>query len=164
MTTNTRGIAFIGSGYGESPAEITATYNGNVVFTGEVITLDQPVPALPNLELLIQDPLFMVEGLPMNFAGLVPVQIQVTKGIVIMTEVLANYGMTVINDQTVSTGPDQYVDINGVGECRINVVIDGVAQEPDRGDLPGTWWWKLAEGSTITFDLEIKAGMDEPAG
>lgn len=157
---NTRVIAFGGNGYGASPAEITATYNGNVVFTGEIFTLNQPVPSLPNLELLIEEAMFVIEDIPMNFAGSVPVQIQVTKGTVIMSEVVANYGIMLVNDQAVSSGPDQYIDINGAGECRTNVVIDGVSQNPVRDDLTGTWWWKLAEGSTITFDLEVKIGMD----
>jgi hypothetical protein len=53
-------------------------------------------------------------------------------------------------------GSTQYGIIDS-NDARSNVAIDGVTQSPDRGDLTGTWWWSVANGSTLSYNLEVDA-------
>lgn len=54
----------------------------------------------------------------------------------------------------ISSGPDVYGAIHNT-DARNTVVIDGVAQTPDHSDLPGTWWWKINQASTLGYQLDV---------
>lgn len=64
--------------------------------------------------------------------------------------VLVAHNCTVI----ISSGSDVYGPIDNT-DSRNTVVIDGVAQTPDHGDLPGTWWWTINQASTLAYQLEV---------
>ena len=40
-------------------------------------------------------------------------------------------------------------------DARTSVAIDGIAQTPEHGDLPGTWWWTINTGSTLSYQLDV---------
>jgi hypothetical protein len=207
-----RTVEILGQGYGASPAQITVTANGNTVFSGTVNTVDQPVPALPNLELNLTNTLCTFE-IDQAFSGELPMTCTVSTGTVIFAQVLANYsGMTnpvyttpqatIVNNPAttqadrvaiytqvaspalsqqdidtlldpaasmatkdtilaahnclpiISSGAGGYVEISKT-DARNSVSIDGIAQTPDHGELPGTWWWTINAGSTLAYDLDV---------
>jgi hypothetical protein len=207
-----RTVQILGQGYGANPAEITVTANGNTVFSGTVATLDQPLPALPNLEIDLNSVLCTFE-IDTAFVGEIPMTYAVSTGTVTFSTVYANY-VAILNpvytpaqiatlenpDTTqaervaiytqVAVPPLSQADIdvlldpastpeqknailvahnctlyissgaNGYGSIdntdpRSSVVIDGTVQTPDHGELPGTWWWTINTGSTMTYQLEV---------
>jgi len=215
----TKTIKFYGMGFGATPAQITATANGNAVFSGPVTTLDEPVWTSNFSEKIeSQAELFSFE-IDTSFSGNIPMTCGVTTGTVIFGQMFANYQpvpnpaydsaqkailrdptatraeltavysavanpefspaeIAVLMDPetpqstidqllidhncpvTVSSGPNQYVDLGDNGplpdDPRLNVFIDGVAQIPDRtSDSLGTWWWTIAAGSTLSYDLQV---------
>lgn len=54
----------------------------------------------------------------------------------------------------ISSGQNGYSSFSN-GDARINPSIDGVAQTPVRGDLTGTWWYQIASGSTLAYQVQI---------
>lgn len=58
------------------------------------------------------------------------------------------------NLSTYTLGPDTYGPIDNT-DPRSTVVIDGIAQTPDHGELAGTWWWTINAGSTMTYQLDV---------
>jgi hypothetical protein len=85
-----RTVKIQGLAYGTVPAEITVTANGNTVFSGAVSTLDQPPPTLPDYSLPDTVTLFTFE-IDQTFVGQIPMTCEVTQGLVIFGEILANY-------------------------------------------------------------------------
>lgn len=156
MTTRT--VKMFGLAYGSSPAEITVTLDGATVYTGSVTTTDTPVPALPNLDLTDTTIEFCNFEIPVDFTGTKPMTCAVTNGTVIFAQVLANYCAIANTDPVIGTGPDVFNNIDGIGDARSNVAIDGVTQPMNHEELPGTWWFTVNTGSTLTCDLDIQAG------
>ena len=59
------------------------------------------------------------------------------------------------NCQTrISSGVNGYGVIDNT-DARSSVVIDGIAQTPDHGELPGTWYWRINTGSTLAYQLDV---------
>lgn len=58
----------------------------------------------------------------------------------------------------ISSGANLYTGVNGENDPRTSVSINGVLQTPDHGELPGTWWWTINSGSTMTYQLIVDAG------
>jgi len=97
-----RTLQFSGLAYGDSNVSLTATINNNVVFSGEVPTINTPIPPPTNnginmdkvlLFSLPDSPLF-----PTNWEGSYPVSITVSGGYgVIFTEIYSNY-MTILTE------------------------------------------------------------------
>jgi hypothetical protein len=207
-----RTVQILGQGYGANPAEITVTANGNTVFSGTVATVDQPSPALPNLEINLNSVLCTFE-IDTAFVGEIPMTCAVSTGTVVFSYVYANYVSisnpvytpaqiaTLENPDTtqadrvaiytqvavpplspadidilldpastpeqknaiivahnctlyISSGATGYGSIDNT-DPRSSVVIDGTAQTPDHSELPGTWWWTINTGSTMTYQLEV---------
>jgi hypothetical protein len=217
-----RTIQFLGQGYaptGTDPIVITATLNGNVVYTGNISTLyTSTVGRLPEDQAV----LFTCE-LPVDFSGTLPMSIALDSPVGVTayfeqiysnympvfnpvytdseiivlinpastavettaiytakavpplsaaeiailetgtlaekTPVLASHNLTVL----VSSGPGTFVGVNGGGEPKTNVTINGIAQT--RGDTPaGGWGWEVefpAEGSGLfEFNLTVAAGQE----
>ena len=85
-----RTVQLLGQGYGSNPAQITVTANGNPVFSGPVNTVDQPVPALPNMDTNLNNILCNFE-IDQSFTGQIPMTCAVSSGTVIFSLILANY-------------------------------------------------------------------------
>jgi hypothetical protein len=207
-----RTVQILGQGYGANPAEITVTASGNTVFSGTVSTVDQLLPALPNLEIDLNSVLCTFE-IDTAFVGEIPMTCAVSTGTVIFAQIYANY-VTISNpvytpaqiatldnpDTTqadrvaiytqvavpalspadidvlldpastleqkdailvahncmiyISSGASGYGPIDNT-DPRSSVVINGTAQTPDHGELPGAWWWAINTGSTMTYQLQV---------
>jgi hypothetical protein len=208
-----RTVRILGQGYGNNPAEITVTANGNTVFSGSISTLNEPVPALPNFALSNSMVTLCSFETDQAFTGQIPMICQVTQGSAIFAQIYANY-VRILNpvysteqysiitnsattnaertviwtelanpplsqpeietlatadigqtqtatilaahnlSYTVSSGADTFGPIANA-EPRSNVVINGVAQTTDPGELPGAWFWIVNSGSTLAYDLEV---------
>ena len=84
MTTRT--FQFFGQGFGPDPVNITATFDGNVVYQGVIPT----VPTIPDWTV----PgvlLYTAEGIALDFVGTKPVTITVENGSAIVENILSNY-------------------------------------------------------------------------
>lgn len=55
-----------------------------------------------------------------------------------------------------TTGPDGFNYI-GNTDARNDVEVNGIPQTPDHSDLPGTWWWIIPTGSTLSYNLDLSA-------
>ena len=79
MATANRTLQFVGYAYGNTPVLLNAHINGTTVFSGEVPTLNEPIPAtLPGTQVLfsvVDSPLFSTE-----FSGEYPMTISVANG------------------------------------------------------------------------------------
>ena len=85
-----RTIQIRGQGYGTSPAQITVTANGNTVFSGTIATVNQPLPALPDLAINLPEILCTFE-IDLAFTGQIPMTCTVNSGTTIFAEIYANY-------------------------------------------------------------------------
>lgn len=163
MTNRT--VQVLGSGYGSSPASITATWNGSQVFSGTVSTQLGTMPVLPNPELTTGEVLFTFE-IPMDASGNFSMTTSVTGNPVLFTTILANYAnvANVAGNTWTSTGPNGFGDIStgmNVLDTRSEVSIDNISQtipNPKPGSEPGTWWWEVPADSTLSCQVAVHAG------
>jgi hypothetical protein len=157
MTTRT--VKMFGLAYGSSPAEIAVTLDGASVYTGIVPTTDTPLPTLPNPDLTDTTVEFCNFQIPMEFDGAKPMACSVTNGTVIFAQILANYCVLANTDPVLGAGPDVFNNIDDPVDARSNVAIDGVTQPVNHNEeLPGTWWFTVPAGSTLTYNLDVRAG------
>jgi hypothetical protein len=159
----TRTVKIFGQGFGSTPAEISVTLAGNVIYTGPVPTLDQPVYALPNLEFTSQIPEICNFEIAMDFSGTIPMTCTVLAGTVIFAQIEANYCAISGTDPVIGNGPDLFLCINGKDDPRSNTYIDGVQRLVNHEEYPGSWWHGLSAGSTLTYDLNVQAGTTDVA-
>lgn len=157
MTTRT--VKMFGLAYGSSPAEIAVTVDGSNIYSGTVTTENVAVPMLPNLDLVGTTVEFCNFEIPMEFSGTKPMTCTVSGGTVVFAQIRANYCVYANTDPVIGSGPDGFFNIDGLGDARSNVFIDGVAQTINHDEeLNGTWWFAVPAGSTLTYDLDIEAG------
>ena len=157
MTTRT--VKLFGLAYGSSPAEIAVTLDGAPVYTGTVTTNDTLVPSLPNLEIANTTAEFCEFEIPLDFEGTKAMTCSVTNGTVIFAQILANYCVIANTDPVIGTGSTGFSSIDGIGDARSNVSINGVAQTVNHTEeLSGTWWFIVPSGSTLSYDLDVQAG------
>jgi hypothetical protein len=157
MTTRT--VKMFGLAYGTTPAEIAVTLDGVSVYTGTVTTADEPVPSLPNLEIANTTVEFCNFEIPMDANGTIPMTCTVLSGTAIFAQIQANYCVIANTDPVIGTGPDIFNNIDGVGDARSNVFIDGDAQPINHTEeFGGTWWFTVPADSTLTYDLDVIAG------
>jgi hypothetical protein len=157
MTTRT--IKMLGLAYGSSPAEIAVTLDGASVYTGTVATIDSFAPSLPNLEVASSTVEFCTFEIPMDFEGIKPMTCEVISGTVIFAQIDANYCVIANTNPVIGTGPDKFGRVDGSGDARSNVSIDGVSQPINHTEsLGGDWWFIVPAGSTMTYDLDVVAG------
>jgi len=77
-----RTLQFYGTAYGDSNVSLTATINGTTVFSGEVPTINSPIP-VPPIHFSNEDILFSIENstlFPTNYSGAYPMSIAVSGG------------------------------------------------------------------------------------
>jgi hypothetical protein len=87
-----RTVQILGQGYGSTPAQITVTARGNTVFSGTVDTVNQPLPALPNPEINLNNVLCTFE-IDTAFVGEIPMTCAVSAGTVIFSDIYTNYAL-----------------------------------------------------------------------
>ena len=155
-----RTVKFLGYAFGATPASIVAKVDGTQVFSGDVITAPlTEMLQFPTTDLPPEVTLFSIET-AIDSESTVAVEVEVTSGIVVFTNHVANYFV----DKTLHTlsGADRF---KGWGtDPRSNLTIDGVLQTvnslDDNGNPSGSHFWTLDEGSTIAYDLFISAGVE----
>lgn len=168
----TRTFVQKGQGYGAEPVRITAKIGGNVVFSGSVVTVDEPRPALPNLDWQMDSNLYTWTN-DVSYHGQQDFELTVQNGTLLFCDSLANYTMyTDPVTGNVMPGDDSHYGafyfeetVTPTGNVIVydpytEEAIDGITQMPQPGvyEYPGQWWWTLPAGSTFTAKLNIFAG------
>jgi hypothetical protein len=157
-----RTVRVYGQGYGETPASITATLNGVVVFDGEIPTTNQPIT-----DLIVDPAILFTFEVPLPTDGTIPQTITVNTGTVIFAGISANYNQL----PTILPGPDVYAAISwranytaeprtilGV-DPRSNPTIDGIPQtSPVDTEEGSTVWWTIPQDSVFEYDLVVAPG------
>lgn len=159
MTTRTfrqKGIAF-----GNETANITAKIDNVVVYQGSVTTLNEPYPALPNLDYQVDNELFSWTA-DVAFSG--PQVIEITtsgNSILLITALDQNYCPIANGNVIVSSGANGFMDLKW--EQFGNTYINGVLQSSgtiNHDTLGGQWWWKIAPNSSFVENVSIEPGQD----
>ena len=158
-----RTIRVLGWGANTQPSQLTATLDGDTVFSGSV-SLEPKTSANDSVETA---PILFSFELPLEFAGVKRMKI-INNGSnsIEFGQVIANYTLYTIPTTQIESGPFEFLDIgqideHGARDPRTNVVIDGRAQTPNRNGVHmGTWHWTIGPDSTFEHDLVISAGVD----
>jgi hypothetical protein len=167
-----RTFKFYGLGYGAAPVSITASINGQQVFSGEIPTVNEPLdpfpyPTPPEIASTAMFTLDNFADLSTDFAGSVPMSVTVNSGRgAIFSIIQCNW--------TIHGDPSEDNELNGSADqfkacysgdlgnaennvdVRYNVAIDGVQQQSNT--MGGIWDWRVFNGSTITYDLNVDIG------
>lgn len=149
----------LGEGYGPSEVSITAKIDDVVVYSGPIITLNEPLPVIPDPVFDINDTLYSWEA-DNNFSGQMMLEIEVNGGTLLLTDIWAN--QRIIGDFD-SYGP--YYSYIEDGETIFDPFedekIDGISQPKNRtlGNLYGQWWWIIHDGSVFTAKINVVPGV-----
>lgn len=127
MIMTNRTIQIIGQGFGSTPATVVATLDGATVFSGQISTLAQPVPVLPDSSITIANAvvLFTFE-VPTTFTGSKPLTIEMTNGSLIFGAVDANYITTTewnpaFSAEQLAIAENPLSTVTQVTECQIAI-------------------------------------------
>jgi hypothetical protein len=169
MTTRT--VQFYGQGYSTPAAEgltltpctIVATVGGNVVFSGNIPTLESSdILREPDEQVV----LFTCE-IPLVTTGnayTIPVSLALTGDDIFLEQIEANY----CNYSGNTTGPTGFLGLFN-GEARSNVVVTNATfynppPDPRPPGTEGTWGWEVetasGQTSTMTFDMNVTPGLE----
>jgi hypothetical protein len=157
----TRNFIQCGQAYGSTPASITVTIDGTVVFSGPISTLDTPVPTLPDLSIKALPTIFTWTN-TVAFSGTQSYSIAVTGSPLLLGATLADH---CVANNVAEFGSFYTYEIVGAGvvaDPLANVAIDDVARTrgPDNTELSGQWQWLIPAGSTLTATLNVNAGVE----
>jgi len=151
----TRNFKQLGQAYGSTPASITASIDGTVVFSGPISTVNTPVPTRPDSLTL---PTIFTWTNIVAFTGTQSYSIAVTGSPLLLGDTSADH--FIANNLAQFNSFNNYV-IDGItiSDPFTNVAIDGVAMQrgPDNSALPGQWQWLIPAGSTFTATLNVNA-------
>lgn len=141
-----RTYTYLGQAYGTTPATVTVIVDGNTVYSGAVTTTDAPIPAWDQRSTISNEMFSWTDD--ETFFGAKSISIAVTGSDLLLSsiEAVAETANTVVR-----LGTDGEID----GDPMVNVTIDGVSQNPDRGDLTGIWCWVIPAGGTLTADFTV---------
>jgi hypothetical protein len=93
-----RTLQFYGYAYGNAPVQLNAHINGQVVFSGAVPTVDQPLPTVLPVDTTAAPVLFSIENsslFPTEFSGAYPMTVSIATGSgVVLANVFSNYMAT----------------------------------------------------------------------
>ena len=94
LTYENRTLQFYGLAYGNNNVSLTATINGTTVFSGEVPTINSPIP-VPSIDTSNDVILFSIENstlFPTNYSGAYPMSIAVSGGYAaVLNNINCNY-------------------------------------------------------------------------
>ena len=156
----TRNFKQRGQAYGSTPASITATIDGTVVYSGPISTLDTPLPIRPGVA-NVSIPTIFTWTNNVDFAGTQSYSIAVTGSPLLLAFTGADH---CVANNVAQFGTIYTYDNDGVtvADPLTNVAIDGQAIQrgPDNSTLSGQWQWLIPAGSTLTATLNIKAGVE----
>jgi hypothetical protein len=153
MTNRT--LQFYGYAYGNVPVQLNAHINGEVVFSGAVATLDEPIPSeipspAPVLFSLEDSPLF-----PTEFSGSLPMTVSVATGSgIALNEVFCNYMLvtTVTNSVVMENS-----SINGttltVGTVTSGTIQVGQSITDEAGNIDPDTVITSGSGSSWTVNI-----------
>ena len=176
MTNRT--VQFFGQGYSTPPAEgltltpctITATVDGNVVFSGTIPTLEssdiQRLPTDQQVLFTFEIPLVTITD-PPGYGNIytLPVSLAITGDDVYLEQIESNYNSL---GNGVSSGSTGFASITSLGDARSNVVVTNATftnppPDPRPVESEGTWGWEIetapGQTSTMTFDMNVKPGI-----
>jgi hypothetical protein len=124
MTNRT--IRFTGQGFGNVPVTVTATANGNIVYQGEIHTVDQPLP-LPSYYPDPATTLFDLQ-IPLDFVGSFPMSIACESGYgMFLLDSTANYNPIPNPIYT----PEQFAIVSGPTKSTAGVdIFESLANPP----------------------------------
>jgi hypothetical protein len=163
-----RTFQFYGLGYGSSNVSITASVNSTQLYSGPVTTVDQPISPAPTPSESDQAILFEIPNsttLNTDFAGSLPITIEVTGGSALMLGVIfSNYYQGGANTAGTSTNFDfNYTgtptNSEGTPDPRSSVYVNGVQQVPPSTPSLGCWNWFLYPGDVLTCNWNISIGQ-----
>lgn len=157
----TRNFKQCGQAYGLTPASITATIDGTVVYSGSISTLDAPLPARPEGNASV--PIIFTWTGTVAFEGTQSYSIAVSGSPLLLGFTGADH---VVGNNVAEFGTIYTYESGGVviTDPFSNVAIDGVVQTRSNDNtLTGQWEWLIPVGSTFTATLNVNAGV-EPTG
>jgi hypothetical protein len=124
MTNRT--IKFNGQGFGDVPVTVTVTANDNIVYQGEINTVDQPLP-LPSYSPEQLETLFTLQ-IPLDFVGSFPMSITCESGLgMLLLDSEANYNPIPNPIYT----PEQFAIVSGPVRSTAGVeIFESLANPP----------------------------------
>jgi len=157
MTTRT--FKQFGQGYGATPATVTAIIGGTTVFSGNVPTVDSPMPSLPDLEVTGTELYSWTNTV--DFAGTQSFSLSVQNSTVLLMYSFADY---YVANNSAEFGPCYSYALGNILICDpfTDVAIDGISLQrgTDENQLSGQWYWTIPAGSTFTATLNVSAGVE----
>ena len=161
---STRTFKQYGLAYGSSPTTITAKIDGVEVFSGQVTTVDQPLPTFPNPNFNIENTLFSWTK-DSSFSGTTIMEISVQGSPVLLAPTLANYSVDSPENQDIFS-PFYRYEVDGViySDPLSNESINGTSVFRGREEnLTGQWYWLVSAGSTFTATINVQASQIPPS-
>ena len=149
-----------GQSYGFTPTTIVAKIDGNVVYSGTVSTLDEPLPG--KFDGSGVDLFSWTEDI--NFYGPKPIEITVTGNPLILTQTWCNY-LGISGGTAEDFVTELYADSNGVRDPMSHVTIDDIPMEARRIDSAsnGQYHWLIQPGSTFKATVNLFSNAPEGA-
>ena len=165
-----RTLQFCGYAYGDVPVQLNAHINGQLVFSGAVDTLNEPLP-LPTIDMANAPPLFSVTSslFSTDFSGSYPMTVTVGTGTgTYVCAINSNYmagfdqaaNVVIPGNATgfLRSFSGEPANSEGTPDPRSSVQIDGITQVPPLTPSTGCWTWAVNQGSTLSHNLNISLG------
>ena len=147
LTYENRTLQFYGLAYGNSNVSLTATINGTTVFSGEVPTINSPMP-VPPIDFSNEVILFSIENsslFPTNYSGAYPMSIAVSGGYAaVLNNINCNYMLTNNVNTTVMENSSISGNVLTVGTVSSGTVAIG----------------QMLTGTDIVANTRIESGSD----
>lgn len=142
--------------YGHTPATVTVRLAGDTIYQGPVMTLPEPPPVLPNLDLEINNIAWSWLD-SVLFTGHKPLEITVSDATLLLARTEANIPF-IEEDSDHTFGSFYNEEHDGVfyHDPMANVTINGVPQPTIRKpDFIGQRWWRIPPHGVFTADLRM---------
>ena len=147
LTYENRTLQFYGLAYGNNNVSLTATINGTTVFSGEVPTINSPIP-VPSIDTSNDVILFSIENstlFPTNYSGAYPMSIAVSGGYAaVLNNINCNYMPTGNVNTTVMENSSISGNVLTVGTVSSGTVAIG----------------QMLTGTDIVANTRIESGSD----